>query len=308
YTNLRPGRYVFEVLAANNHGVWVPAPAQFAFTVAPAVHQTAWFPALVAALLAGGALGAHRLRVRLVRRRLALENELGLARERERIARDMHDDVGASLTQIALLAERARRPGGAEAGPILGRIAAAARDSARAMDAIVWAVNPRNDRLEPLAAYLCQCAREYLEPAGVRCRLDVPPLLPDRPVPGAVRHHLLLVLKEALGNAVRHAAAAEVTVRLGLEDGERVLAVTENGRGFNPAAAPAGRPGGGNGLANHRRRLESLGGRLVLRSAPGAGTTVEARVGKPGGSSRPQAPSSNEAASARPHGRVRPHD
>jgi signal transduction histidine kinase len=275
YTNLRPGRYVFEVLAANNHGVWAVAPARFAFAVAPAFHQTAWFPPAVAAVLAGAALGAHRLRVRLVRRRLALEAALRLARERERIARDMHDDVGASLTQIALLAERARRSGGAESRPLLGRIAEAARETAQAMDEIVWAVNPRNDRLEHLANYVCQFAREYLEPTGIRCRLDVPALLPDLPVPSDRRHHLLMALKESLGNAAQHSGATEVTVELRFAGRELCLAVADNGRGFAAEAPAPARAGGGNGLAHLRRRAEALGGRCEIRSAPGAGTRVE---------------------------------
>lgn len=275
YTNLRPGRYRFEFTACNDHGVWNPEPAAFAFELAPHFWETRGFPAVLAGAALLGGWGLHRLRLRLIRRRLALENELGLARERERIARDMHDDVGAGLTQIGLLTERAARTGADELPPLLDRIAEASREAAQSMDEIVWAVNPRNDRLEHLANYVCQFAREYLEPTGLRCRLEVPALLPDLPVPSDVRHHLLMALKESLNNAVRHAAATEVTVELHWADGSLRLAVTDNGRGFAAEVPAHPRPGGGNGLANLRRRAEAIGGRCVIESRPGHGTRVE---------------------------------
>jgi signal transduction histidine kinase len=147
------------------------------------------------------------------------------------------------------------------------------------------ALDPRHDRLKSLADYVCQFAREFLEPTGLRLRLDVPALLPDAPVPSAVRHHRLRVLKEALHNALRHAAAREVTVRLGLEGAGLVLAVTDDGRGFTPDA-PAGHNGGGHGLANLRQRLAAVGGVLRLTSRPGEGTRVEAQA--PVAAPRPQ--------------------
>ncbi|MBL9173927.1 MAG: hypothetical protein JNL10_10370 [Verrucomicrobiales bacterium] len=275
YINLRPGRYRFEVTACNDHGVWNPVPAAFSFELAPQWWETPAFPpvAIGTAVLLGW--GIHWGRLRFVRRRLALEGELRLARERERIARDMHDDVGAGLTQIGFLTERASRTGGEPVAPLMGRIAEATRQTAQAMDEIVWAVNPRNDRLEPLANYVCQYAREFLSTPDIRCRLQVPALLPDVPVPSTVRHHLLMMLKECLSNVARHSGATEVTVELDWNRGTLRLAVSDNGRGFEGADAPRPRPGGGSGLANLRRRAEALGGRCSIESRPGSGTRIE---------------------------------
>jgi len=281
YTNLRPGRYRFEVTACNDHGVWNPEPAALVFDLAPHFWETRGFFGLLATSMVLAGWGVHRLRVGIVRRRLALEGELDLARERERIARDMHDDVGAGLTQIGFLTERAARTRAEEMGPLLGRIAEASRDTAQAMDEIVWAVNPRNDRLEQLANYICQFAREYLEPTGLRCRLEVPTLLPAVAVPSDVRHHLLMALKESLSNAARHSGATEVLVELKFAGRELRLAVADNGRGLPGNLADNARPGGGNGLSNLRRRAESLGGICAIQGHPGEGTRIEIFVPMP---------------------------
>lgn len=277
YTHLRPGAYRFEVTACNNHGVWATAPTSLAILIEPHWYQTPVFFGAAGALGMALVWGIHRLRVGFLQRRLALEGQLRLAQERERIARDMHDDIGAGLTQIGLLTQRAARTAPAETPQLLDRIAGASREAALAMDQIVWAVNPRNDRLEPLVDYLCQVAREYLEPTGIRCRLDVPPLIPEVLVSSDVRHHLLLVLKETLGNAVRHSGAREVRISLRVDGGVLQLRVEDDGRGMSGEHA-ATRSGGGNGIPNLRRRMEALGGRCDVEGRPGVGTCVVAAV------------------------------
>ncbi len=286
YTNLRPGRYRLEVTACNSHGLWATEPAVFAFEITPRLHQHAFFLPVLGAAGLLAAVSLHRLRVRLVTRHHALQGELRLARERERIARDMHDDVGASLTQIGLLAARTEQ--WAESCPpevpsLLRRIGAGSREAAQAMEEIVWALNPRNDRLDHLADFICQFARDYLEPTGIRCRLEVPPLLPDRPVSSDQRHHVLMMLKECLGNAARHSAAREVRVGVGWHEDVLHVAVADDGRGFEVpsdlgegvGSAPAA---GGNGLRHLHRRVAALGGSLRIASAPGQGTTVDIRL------------------------------
>ena len=147
------------------------------------------------------------------------------------------------------------------------------------MDEIVWAVNPRHDRLDSLASYLSRFAYEYLSVAEIRCRLDLPLHLPTLPVTAEVRHNLFLAFKEALHNIIKHAAASEVRVELKLEAAQLALQVADDGRGFDaatPANGPsaAGRIAGGEGLANMRRRLAEIGGACEIRSEPGRGTTV----------------------------------
>ena len=282
YTDLAPGAYRFRVRAINSHGVESEAPAEFAFSLAPFFYQTREFygASALAVVLIG--LGLHRLRVSRLARRQALEQQLALALQRERIAKDMHDDLGASLTQIGLLSEHARRDPhkSPTVAADVAKIADAARQSAQAAEEIVWTVNPRHDTLDSLATYLCQFTREYLEPSAVRCRLDVPELLPDLRVPSDVRHNLVLFVKEALNNAVKHADARQVTVALQLANRSITLTVTDDGGGFDPQPSnlksqPAAH---GNGLGNMRQRVEAIGGRFELWSQPGQGTRVQAVV------------------------------
>jgi signal transduction histidine kinase len=195
-----------------------------------------------------------------------------LERERTRIARDIHDDLGARLTKIGMLTAQAERQSqsGGSPPPQLREIAVTAREMVEAMDATVWAVNPRNDTFNHLANYLVHYAEEFFRHSDVVCRLDLPTELPDWPVSAEVRHNLFLVVKEALNNVARHAAASEVRLELKLTDATLRIAVRDNGRGFNPNE-PRQR---GNGLHNMAQRLQQLGGRLRVEGAPGAGACV----------------------------------
>lgn len=273
YTNLRPGRYEFQVLAANHHGVWSGLERGFAFRLAPYFHQTVWFYLLVALGIAGCGYGAHRVRLRLARRFQLLEQQLAVERERARIARDIHDDLGASLTQISLVTELARRklenthPVQAE----VRTLANAAAQANQSVDEIVWAVNPQNDTLRSLLAYLRNFTAEFLEAAGIVHRLSWPEDIPALPVSAEIRHHIFLVTKEALNNAVQHARASAVSVRVELADHRLRVEIGDDGQGFDSR-----KPGpGGNGLTNMRQRIERLGGQFNLHTATGAGTRVE---------------------------------
>ena len=188
-----------------------------------------------------------------------------------RIAQDLHDDMGARLTQISLASGLALRhtPPASDAYRDLKRLDRAAREVVIALDEIVWAVNPAHDTLEGLGNYLSQYATEVTADSPLRCRLEVPALLPARFISSGVRHHVLMALKEALTNVHKHASATEVRIGFRFDDPTLVLTVADDGRGFDPAAAPAG-----NGIANMQRRLAAAGGTCEIRSAPGAGTTV----------------------------------
>lgn len=276
YTNLRPGRYEFQVRAANHHGVWGGLERGFAFRLAPYFHQTVWFYLLVALGVAGCGYGAHRVRLRLARRFQLLEQQLAVERERARIARDLHDDLGASLTQISLVTELARRKLEAT-HPVQAEVrtlATAAAQANQSVDEIVWAVNPQNDTLRSLLAYLRNFTAEFLEAAGKVHRLSWPDDIPAWPVSAEIRHHIFLAAKEALNNAVQHAEASEVSVRVVLIDHRLRVELVDDGRGFS-----SGEPSqGGNGLTNMRLRIERLGGQFNVQTAIGEGTRVEFTV------------------------------
>jgi signal transduction histidine kinase len=163
----------------------------------------------------------------------------------------------------------------------LDRIYETSRELTRAMDEIVWAVNPQHDTLDSLASYLGNFAQEYLGSLGLRCRLDLPLQLPQWPITAEMRHNVFLAFKETLHNIVKHSGANEVSLELTTGPGGFELLVRDNGRGFDPQAMPA-RPRRGNGLDNLRQRLEKIGGRCEIHSAPGAGTEIKFQVRVPG--------------------------
>jgi ligand-binding sensor domain-containing protein/signal transduction histidine kinase len=292
YSRLAPGRYEFRVMAGVQ-GAWRYGANSLAIRIVPRW----WERGDVQGVGALAALGLVALAVRTVergraRRRLArLELEQAMAAERARIARDLHDDLGAAVTEILLLgelAERAPAPPG-ELRAQLGTITEKVRQLARAMDEVVWTVNPKNDTLSNLTSYMADFAREFFRPTPIRCRIDRAEGLPALAVSAAQRHHLFLAFKEALNNVARHSGANEVWLRMRWETGALRLLVEDNGRGFvvGPddrgapsdrqieAATPAADPKrGADGLRNMRARLAAVGGETVIESEPGRGTVV----------------------------------
>jgi signal transduction histidine kinase len=222
---------------------------------------------LIVTAAAVRAVSLRRARARLIE----LERARALDRERARIARDLHDDLGSRLAHIAILAETS---GAADRN---GRIVSAAREAAQTMDELVWTINARNDTVESFAYYLGQFATEHVAAAGLRCRLQIPVDLPNRSLAADVRRHLYLASKEAVTNAVKHAKATEVGVTLRMAGETLVLEISDDGRGL-----PAGGLGPtGNGLKNVSERMAAAGGTLEVESAAGAGTRIRCTVPVP---------------------------
>jgi len=232
-------------------------------------------------LLGGIALAQVRVvtRQRMQRKLDRLERQRALERERARIAQDLHDDLGAGLTEISLTSDLASDPKLEEGASVhyVKEIGEKARELVATMDEIVWAVNPRNDFVPSLAAYFCQYAQHLLKPAGIRCRLDVAADLPTSPLNSEQRHQLFLAFKEALNNVVRHSQARELCLGIHVEDGQLVVRLKDDGRGWSGLELPAG----ADGLHNMRERLERIRGECTLNSAPGEGTTALFRVPLP---------------------------
>jgi ligand-binding sensor domain-containing protein/signal transduction histidine kinase len=280
YSKLPPGQYRFRVTAANEDGVWQPRAATLALTIQPAFWQTRWFRAAAGlALLGVLAGGVHVLSTRRLQRQLEqLRQREAIERERARIARDLHDQLGANLTQIALLGELAEadRTLPDEVAEHARQIARTARETTCALDEIVWAANPANDTLESLVTYACKYAQDYLALAGLRYRLEVPQPLPNAPLPPDTRHHVFLAFKEAVHNVVKHARANSVHVRLRLEPRCFHLEIEDDGRGLPPdvLASASDR----NGLRNMRRRMEDVGGEFYIGPGRNGGTLVRLTV------------------------------
>ena len=268
---LAPGRYRFEVRAVRADGRSGP-PAGFDLVVAVPLWRRPWALGLGAAAVGLLALAGHRVRVG---RLLAVE------RVRTRIATDLHDDLGASLSRISLLAEVVRRE--AEGRPTAQRLAvdigAAARRMGGALSDGIWSIDPRHDDLRSVADRVSTFATDLFEERGVRWRLQLPPDLCEERVAPEARRHLLLALQEALNNAARHAGARSVEVRFRRERGRLAVTVADDGSGLPPEGTPA--TGSGRGLRGMKSRAEALGGSLDVASAPGSGTTLRFEIPLP---------------------------
>jgi signal transduction histidine kinase len=204
------------------------------------------------------------------RERETAERERALEAERSRIARDLHDDLGSSLTEISVLASKGQRLGTLDELLTLFRgIAAKARELVTALDIIVWAVDPKDNSLESVADYLSDFASEYLSYSEVTCRFDIPVAMPSIVLDGRLRHALLLAVKETLNNVERHAHATEVEFRMTFAEEQLEIVISDNGKGFDATTKR-----GGNGLKNLALRLSQLGGRYGIESSPGKGTVV----------------------------------
>ena len=284
YTRIPPGDYRFQVVAANNDNVWNMAGASVAIAVQPYLWQTGWFRILSAILLIGGAAGLVRYFsfIRLRRRLADLERSHALERERVRISRDLHDHLGADLSQLALWSELAARQTDKPAAMAeqVRSVSSLAREVIQNVEEIVWTVNPRNDSLDRFSAYVCEFSERVITGAGLRFRWEAPEEIPAVPLPSDLRHNLFLVTKEALNNVVKYATATEARVQLHLINGSFIIAITDNGRGFDVTAVHANN-GNGNGLTNMRERMADCRGQLAVVSQPNQGTTVRMTVPLP---------------------------
>ncbi len=281
YSYLPPGSYKFRVAACNRDGNWSENDPALGLTVLRHFWQTWWFIALVILspmFVVGGIVRAVEKRKHL-RRLKQLEQERALESERARIARDLHDEMGAKLCRISFLSEHARR---GELPPEelkeqITSISDASREVLHSLDEIVWAVNPQNDTLEHLASYIGQYAQDYFQMTGIQCELDIPPELPAYPLSSQQRHHLFLATHEALTNILKHSGATAAQVKMRSNGDAFEIEISDNGKGFEwhgPGSNLSPNPSG-DGLSNMARRLTDIGGSCTINSAPDGGTDIK---------------------------------
>jgi ligand-binding sensor domain-containing protein/signal transduction histidine kinase len=269
FPRLAAGDYKLLVRALPRNDAAVPAPAELSFRLLPPVWRRTWFLAL-ATLAGASALGlAHRARLR---RLLAVE------RMRTRIATDLHDDLGASLSRIGLLGELAQDRMASEPGAareMLSTISEEARYLVEATSDLVWSVNPLQDDLEDLLIRLRRFAVDLLEGKGMRLDFDAPAGAAAVALSPESRRGLYLMLKEAIHNAARHSQGRLARVRVEVRAGEVLAVVEDDGIGLAPAPESSA---GGRGLPGLRTRAQSLGGTAAVDSRPGGGTRISIRM------------------------------
>ncbi|MBK7258770.1 MAG: hypothetical protein IPI01_13430 [Ignavibacteriae bacterium] len=280
YTNLEPDTYILRVRGSNNDGVWNTAGTSLTITIVPPYWKTWWFRILAVVTLGGLLFFMYRYRVNKL---------LEIERIRTSIASDLHDDIGSTLTEIALYSDvglrslRQHHEGApltdeerAKLSSLLGEIGTTSRSLIDAMNDIVWSIDPRNDSFEFLLLRIRMHATKMLEAKGINYDIDIPASLASLRLPLASRRRLFLIYKEAINNVLRHAQASRVSLALRREGRMLTMSIVDNGTGFDP-----GKGGRGNGLHNMQTRARSIGGALSITSTPGLGTTVTLHVGIP---------------------------
>jgi signal transduction histidine kinase len=240
--------------------------------------QTYWFIGGCAFFVLAAVSGTVRMveRKKYLHRLLLAEQERALERERTRIARDLHDELGSYLARISLLSGLARADATQpeQVQTHVEKIAEAADETVRALEEIVWAVRPGSDTVQSLMEYITHFAGELFEGSRTRCRLDMPALLPAHGLAPEIRHNIFLVVKEALTNVLKHASAKEVIIQGRVTDDDIEITVRDDGHGF----VQENRRQHGQGLGNMERRAEAASGSLTVIAEPGAGTTVSLKV------------------------------
>jgi signal transduction histidine kinase len=281
YINVPAGHYTFRAITVGNAPDAGTTHLAFPVIVREPFWQQGWFlPAVIAAcaMMVGlVSFAAYRRRSR--HRLAAIKLQHAVERDRARIARDMHDDLGTRVTVLNLAASFVRRAIGGDpdkARHQILRLESAARDLVNAMDGLVWAVNPANDTLDHLATHLSAVAQEIFRDSPAKIRISIPPDLPAVPLRSDFRHHYALGVKEALHNALKHAGPCDVSFRLSVVNGDLVAVIEDNGHGFDPAVHREG-----NGLRNLATRFEELGGSCSIDSTPGKGTRAVFRCQLP---------------------------
>ncbi|HSK70812.1 MAG TPA: two-component regulator propeller domain-containing protein [Pyrinomonadaceae bacterium] len=270
--NLAPGSYNFEVRAVNSEGAASEIPARVSFSIARPVWQRWWFLLSAALIVSAVIYLLYRYR---------LKRLIELERVRTRIATDLHDDIGSSLSQIAILSEVVRQKINAEgASEPLNLIAGTSREMVDSMADIVWAINPQKDHLSDMIRRMRQFSGDILEAKNIAFRFHLPEKLKDAALGADLRREIYLIFKECVNNLAKHSAATEAEISIRLENESLYIEIKDNGRGFDAAEKLDGTADGygGNGLPNIKRRAASLNGEFIIASQPGRGTNISIKI------------------------------
>jgi signal transduction histidine kinase len=273
FINLAPGKYSLDVKASFINGAYPDTQSQYSFEVLPPWWQTWWVKILWLVLSAAvtAALVRSYFRRKLQTQKTLLEKQQAIAKERSRIASDMHDDLGAGLSTIRFLSEKVKRNSFSEVTrEDANKIVINSNDLVQKMNEIIWAMNEKNDTLEDLLFYTRSYAMEYCEENKLECIVHLPEPVPSIWVSGEMRRNVFLTIKESLHNIVKHAGASKVIISCEVHE-FLVVRISDNGKGMSNDDKTTG-----NGLLNIQKRIELLHGILDFKN--GNGLTVEFTV------------------------------
>ena len=273
--NLSPGEYTLKAKAIFLHGLYPVAESSFSFTILPPWWLTWWFKSIVAIVLIGLTLLALRYYInrKLELQRVMLEKKQAIEKERTRIATDMHDDLGAGLSQIKFLSEAIgmKRQKHLPIEEEVSSIRSFSDEMIDKMGEIVWALNEKNDTLSDLLSYTRSYAVEYLSQNGIKCHIEEPENIPPLNVSGEFRRNIYLTVKEALHNIVKHAQATEVWITIEIATW-LVIKIRDNGIGIDNSS----RSSFGNGLVSMKNRIKELKGVFEAESREGTEIRLKA--------------------------------
>ena len=264
YTNLPAGNYRFIVMASNR-GKWLRQEQAVSFSIPPYFYRTAWFIALLFVLVTLSVYLFIRYRVRQL---------LKVERLRTRIATDLHDDVGSTLSSIYILSDvlsaRVKDP---DSAGMVGMIGKNAKSMLEKLDDIIWVVNPTKDKFKNLGLRIREFAIPLFELKKIGFEISYDARLDDLPVPMEVRRNVYLIAKEAINNALKYSDCTSISIRFQQQHPGILMEITDNGKGFEPTL-----PTSRNGIKNMKQRAVQINGQLNITSAPGQGTAITLKI------------------------------
>ncbi len=267
YSLLPPGNYTFSVYCEDIDGNRSPNITQVSIYIKPPFWRTYWFISTLFFIIAICIYIVHRLRVNKL---------LAVEKLRNRVARDLHDDMGSTLSTINILSSMAKSR--IQVDPVktteyLGKISDNSQRMMDAMDDIVWSIKPSNDSMQKISARMREFATNVLEAKEIELDFRIDEAVFDVKLEMEARRDFFLVFKEAVNNAAKYSKASMVTIQLGLHSNRLLLIVEDDGIGFEPSVADSG-----NGLGNMQKRADAMHGRLQILSKPGGGTQVTVNI------------------------------
>jgi signal transduction histidine kinase len=286
YTDIDPGEYTFRVRGTNNDGVWNMVGTSVRIIITPPWWATVWFRGFALFVFVGSiAVGAWYISRRKLNARIdELERQKSILEERQRtrdkIARDLHDDVATTISSISLYAEmmhqrtKKRRIDLEEA---VKKISSLSSDAKQAMEEVVWSLSPKNDTLNNLVDRMGDVAAQWCSDHSLQCHLAFCIIPSNIIIPEEIRKNVYLIFKEAMNNILKHSNADAVELISWVENEFFYLTIRDNGKGLSPVSSKKTTIGG-NGMLNMEMRAKSIGAELIIASEKNKGTSISVIV------------------------------